>query len=302
MKRHLWIALSAILFFTPTAQAKLKVVTTTPDLRVLASEIGGDFIEVESIAKGTQDYHYIEAKPSYMLKINKADLVISVGLDLEVGWLPSILQGARNPKVNPGSQGYLEAGSLVRRLEVPTGNITRADGDVHPAGNPHYSLDPIAMGSVAVGIADRLAEMDPRHGAYYREKGQSIQVRFTKKSAAWLERLKKSKITQIITYHKTFSYFFERFQIANPAILEPKPGIPPTAAHVLEVIGLMKTHKISLVLVENYFDATIGKRIQDEVPGARIASVPVAVEGASEVKNLDDLYEKLVSVIEGKNP
>ncbi len=302
MKRHLWIALFAILFLTPTAQAKLKVVTTTPDLRVLASEIGGDFIEVESIAKGTQDYHYIEAKPSYMLKINKADLVISVGLDLEVGWLPSILQGARNPKVNPGSQGYLEAGSLVRRLEVPTGNITRADGDVHPAGNPHYSLDPIAMGSVAVGIADRLAEMDPSHGAYYREKGQSIQVRFTKKSAAWLERLKKSKITQIITYHKTFSYFFERFQIANPAILEPKPGIPPTAAHVLEVIGLMKTHKISLVLVENYFDATIGKRIQDEVPGARIASVPVAVEGASEVKNLDDLYEKLVSVIEGKNP
>ena len=282
------------------AEAKLAVVAATTDLASLVSEIGGDDVSVDAIAKGTQDPHFIEAKPSYMTKLSHADLVVAVGLDLEVGWMPSILRGARNPKINPGNQGYLELGSAIDPLEVPEGKISRAEGDVHPFGNPHFTLDPIRMGVAGLALAERLGELDTAHAAAYMTRAKAFQKRMEDKTKLWQARVEKSKVKSAVSYHKTLTYFFTRFHIQNPAILEPKPGIPPTSGHIIEVIQMIREKKIPLIMVENFFDPTVTNRIKEEVPGIHIAVVPVSVDGAPGIKTLDDLYEKLVSTIEGK--
>ena len=292
--------LALSLSYSATANAKLSVVTTTTDLKALVDEVGGEFVNADCIAKGTQDPHFIEAKPSYMTKMSKADLVVAVGLDLEVGWLPSIVRGARNPKINPGNSGYLEIGPGVDPLEVPTGKISRSEGDVHPFGNPHFSLDPIRMGTGAILLADKLGQLDGAHKAQFTEKAKAFQARMQAKTAAWQARITKSGVKKAVSYHKTLTYFFERFHIENPAILEPKPGIPPTSGHILDVIRIIKEEKIPLILVENYFDPTVTNRIKEEIPAIRTATVAVAVDGAPNVKTLDDLYESLVVAVEGK--
>ena len=291
---------SLLTVLSSTAEAKLNVITTTVDLRSIASEVGGDLISVESLGKGTQDPHFIEAKPSYMLKVNKADLVISVGMELEIGWLPSILSGARNPKVGAGAPGNLEVGPSVEPLEIPTGNISRADGDVHPAGNPHVTLDPIRAGEIALLIAKRLGEIDTANSAKYEANAKAFQARLIQETRVWAERVRKAGITKIVTYHKTLTYFLDRFKIANPAILEPKPGIPPTSGHIMDIIKLIKGQNIPLILVENFFDPTVTTKIKQEVPAVRAVTIPVAVEGAPGVTKIDDLYETIVKAIEGK--
>lgn len=287
-------------FLGGVAQAKLNVVTTTTDLRAITSEVGKDLLSVDSIAKGTQDAHFIEAKPSFMVKVSRADLVIAIGLDLEVGWLPNIIQGARNPKVNKGQAGYLEVGALVEPLEVPKGNVTRAQGDIHPFGNPHVWLDPVRAGEIAGHIADKLSELDPGHATQFMANAKALQARLQEKTKAWQARIARSHVSKIVTYHKTLTYFFDRFHLQNPAILEPKPGIPPTSGHIIEVIELIKAQKIPLVLVENYFDPSVTKRIKQDVPSVRTETVAVSVDGAPEVKSIDDLYESLVKAVEGK--
>ncbi len=299
LKMKTFNILISLIFFS-TARAELKIVTTTTDLRAITDEIGQKLISVESISKGTQDPHYIEAKPSYMTKVNKADLLISIGLDLEVGWLPSLIRGARNPKVNPGQKGYLEVGPLIKPLEIPAGRISRADGDVHPLGNPHITLDPIRVGELALIIANRLAELDSQHGAEYKKNALALQTRMQKKTKEWEQRIQTSGVKKTVTYHKTLTYFLNRFQIENPEILEPKPGIPPTSAHILEVIETIKKLQIPLIIVENYFDPTVTEKIKQIIPTIRSLTVPVAVEGASNIVTIDDLFENLVKGIEGK--
>lgn len=288
------------LFLISSSWAKLNILTTTSDLAALAAEIGGDEVSVESISKGTQDQHFIEAKPSFMLKASKADLVLAIGLELEIGWLPSIIRGARNPKILPSSNGYLEVGPTVDLLEKPNGAITRAMGDVHPDGNPHVVLDPLRMSEIALAVAKRMKLLDSDHGDSYILRAEAFKKRMTEKTKLWKNRIKKSGIQEVVTYHKTLSYFLNRFEIKNEIFLEPKPGIPPTATHLIEVVNQVKNKKIPLVLIENYFDLTSGKRVASEVSGIRVESVPVAVGGLSEVKTLDDLYESLVKIIEKK--
>ncbi len=279
--------------------AKLRVVTTVPDLQAIAQEVGGPFVDVDCIAKGTQDPHFIEAKPSFMLKSNRADLLISIGLDLEIGWLPSIIQGARNPKINPGQIGYLEVGPLVKPLEVPVGTITRAQGDVHPFGNPHVTLDPIRAGEIATHIATRLGELDSEHKGAFLRNAKTLQARLEQKVKQWKLKIEKSQVKKIVTYHKTLTYFLDRFNIKNPAILEPKPGIPPTSGHIMEVIKMIRNEKISLILVENFFDSTVTLKIKEGIPELRTATVPVGVQGAPGIKTIDDVYENLVKEICG---
>ncbi len=294
------LSFSGLLTGAMPAQAKLSVIAATPDIAALVAEIGGSEVTVDTIAKGTQDPHYIEAKPSYMTKMSHADLVVAVGLDLEVGWMPSILRGARNPKIAPGSNGFFELGSTIEPLEVPEGKITRAEGDVHPFGNPHFTLDPIRMGIAGVALAERLGQLDAPHAAAYVTRAKAFQKRMADKTKLWQARIAKSNVKEIVTYHKTLTYFFSRFGLKNPAILEPKPGIPPTSGHIMEVIATIREKKIPLIMVENYFDPTVTNRIKEDVPAVRVAVVPVAVEGAPGIKTLDDLYEKLVATVEGK--
>jgi zinc/manganese transport system substrate-binding protein len=282
------------------AQAQLSVLTTTTDLGYIVKQVGGDQVKVVSIAKGTQDPHYIEAKPSYMLKASRADLIVAVGLDLEIGYLPPIIRGARNPKIHPGAQGYLEVGPSIDPIEIPAGKISRAEGDVHPYGNPHFTLDPIRDGKAALVIADRLGQLDPSNADKYQSQAKAFQKRMEDKTKEWAARIKKSGVKKIVTYHKTLDYFFDRFNLQNPMQIEPKPGVPPTTAHTLELINTIRQQHIPVVLIENFYDSSIAKRLKQEVAGLRVVTVPVAVDGASGVDSTEALMDKLVSAIEGK--
>lgn len=289
-----------LVFILPfIAHAKLNVVTTVTDLAAIAREVGGDQIEVDSIAKGTQDPHYIEAKPSFMTKMSRADLLITIGLGLETGWIPNLIRGARNPKIASGS-GMLEVGPLVDPIEVPVGSISRAQGDVHPEGNPHVTLDPNRAATIAEKIGERLGQLDSAHAADFKERASKLSSRLKKKSSEWKARIEKTGVKNVVTYHRALNYFLTAYGIQNPIELEPKPGIPPTSGHILEVIRTVKEKKISLILIENFFDGKIADRIKQDAPEIRIVSVPVAVQGDEKIITIDDVYENLVKTIEGK--
>ena len=195
------------------AQSKLNVVTTTEDLAAIAREVGGDRITVEPIARGYQDPHFVEAKPSFILKLQKADLLVVVGRELEIGWLPPLIQQSRNAKIQPGGPAYLDASLHARILDVPQGTITRALGDVHPLGNPHYWLDPENGKAIAKDIGDKLAELRPADKAYFQMRVDDFQTRLTEAEKRWLSIMAPFKGTKVVTYHQSFSNFADRFGI-----------------------------------------------------------------------------------------
>ncbi|MEQ1875676.1 MAG: metal ABC transporter substrate-binding protein [Bdellovibrionia bacterium] len=296
MSKLIIVILTALV--SSPAFAKVKVVATTTDLAAIAKEVGGDSIEVETLCKGAQDPHFIEAKPSFMVKVNKADLVLAVGLGLETGWISNILRGARNPNVNPGTNGYLEVGPQMNPIEVAKGSLSRSQGDIHPDGNPHFTLDPIRTGHAAMVIAERLGKLDAEHAQNYLDRAKKYKALLEEKSKGWATRLEKVKNRKLITYHKTLNYFFERYKFEVPITLEPKPGIPPTASHILAVMKTIKDNNIKLVMVENFFDVKVAQRIKEEVPAVQLLSAPVAVDGDSNAKDLVSLYEWLVKALE----
>jgi zinc/manganese transport system substrate-binding protein len=280
------------------ASAKLNVVATTPDLGALIREVAKDEVNLDVIAKGTQDPHQIEPKPSYMLKVSKADLVVSNGLALEIGWLPSLIQGARNPKVNNGSTGYLDLGATVDPIEVPKGGVSRAGGDVHPDGNPHFTLDPIRMGKAASVVAERLGELDPSHKEKYLTNAKSYQEVMDKLSLGWQERITKTGIKKVITYHTSLNYFLERYGVKTVGSIEPKPGIPPTVSHILEIISIIKREGIKLVLQENLYDSAYITKLKSQAPNVKVAVIGGSVESLPELRTNADVYEQLVKAFE----
>lgn len=297
MKQLLFIAL---LFFSGVTQAKLRVVATTADIQAITRAVGGDLIELTSIAKGSSDPHFLEAKPSFMIKLRDADLLISNGLSLEIGWLPSLIRGSHNAKMNPGSSGHLDLGALVEPLEKPTGDISRSMGDVHPDGNPHYTLDPIRVGELAQAIAKRMGELDSGNAANFTQRANQYQANLKTKVDGWRERLKKTGISEVITYHPSLSYFLARYGLKSAATLEAKPGVPPSAQHILEVIEIAKKNKIAVALVDNFFDTKIADRVAAENPPLRVKSVGISVDSAPGLSTIEDVQEELVKAIEGK--
>jgi len=279
-----------ILLFPILAFAKLNVLTTTTDLKSLVKTVAQDKVDVDSLCKGTQDPHFLEAKPSYSLKANRADLMISIGLDLEVGWLPLIMAGTRNPAI---IRNHLVAGNFVSTLEKPAGVLSRSMGDVHPQGNPHILLDPLNAIIVAEKIKEKLSVMDKENEAFYQKNFDNFSAEVKKKLKEW----EKYSGKKVITYHPTLTYLYNRFKIQNMAILEPKPGIPPTASHILDVMKTAQKENVKLAIVENYFDASIATRVAKEVPGMVVKSVPVMVEGVEGVNSLMELYEYLIKAI-----
>ncbi|NRA44826.1 MAG: zinc ABC transporter substrate-binding protein [Oligoflexales bacterium] len=272
---------------------------STENLKTVVKEIGGAHVEVESYCKGNQDPHYLEAKPSFMIKTHQADLVIAMGLELEVAWLPKVLSGGRNLKVMKGKKGYLEVGPLLDVLEVHTGHITRADGDVHPDGNPHVDLDPIRIGQIGKHVAARLALLDSKNKGVYEANAQKLMERMEAKTKVWAKRIAATGTKKIVTYHKTLTYFIDRFGLQSAAILEPLPGVPPTAAHILDVIKVAKQAGVKLTLVENIYDDSVAKRVAKELPGMRVVKVPISVGGRQDILKLDDVFEALVVAFEG---
>ena len=243
MKEKICLA-AFIAFFTLSlplhAQSKLNIITTTEDLAAIAREVGGDHITVDSIAKGYQDPHFVEAKPSFILKLQKADILILVGRDLEIGWLPPLIQQSRNSKVQVGADGYLDASLQARILEVPQGQITRAEGDVHPLGNPHYWLDPENGKIIAREIFDKLVRFRGNDRAYFESRLNDFVNRLNDAEKRWVAMLAPYKGTKVVTYHRSFPNFAERFGLNIVGYVEPKPGIPPTPQHTLELIQQIK--------------------------------------------------------------
>jgi len=278
--------------------AKIQIATTTTDLAAIVKKVGQEQVEVFSIAKGTQDPHQIEAKPSFMVKLRTTQLVVAQGLELESAWIIPLIQGARNPKLAE-KNGLFELAGELDPIEVAKGNISRAEGDVHPGGNPHFQLDPIRIGKAALLIANRLGDIDPSQKDFFTKNANTFQTEMATKTKDWMMRIKKSGITEVVTYHKTFSYFCDRFEIKCNIQLEPKPGIPPTTSHLLSVIEQMKKNKITLVLIENLYEDSVGQKLKNEIPTVQINRVPVSVEGEPGLDTNEKLIERLVTTFEG---
>jgi len=292
------ILLLALTVFSLSAHAKLTVGTTTQDVEAVVKAVGGDEVNTFAVAKGTQDPHQIEAKPSFMVKFRDADLIVSMGLELETAWLVPLLQGSRNTKIAAGTPGNLELGPSLDPIEVAKGAVSRAEGDVHPSGNPHFQLDPIRLGKSALLIADRMGDLDPSHKDLFHANAEKFQKHMEEKTKQWQTRLNKAGVKEFVSYHKTFSYFAERFGIKNTLYLEPKPGIPPTASHIIQVIEDMKARKVKAVLIENFFDDSVRGKLEKEVPGVKVAKVAVYVGGEPSIKTNEQLIEGIVSTLE----
>jgi len=299
-KLHYAVTLLLGLFLLASPYAaeakKLNVVTATTDLTALAQEVGGDKIQVESIAKGYQDPHFVEAKPSFLLKLRQADLLIVVGLQLEIGWLPPLINQSGNARIQVGGAGYLDASQFAEILDIPTGNVTRAMGDVHPLGNPHYWLDPDNGRRIARGFAAKFAELDPSNSSYYQERFQDFDKRLSAAEQKWDTEMKPYRGRKVVTYHNSFPNFAKHFGLNVIGYVEPRPGIPPTPSHTIELIGLMKRENCKLILVEPYFDLKTPQAIARDTGGQVVQYLP-SVGGEKEVTNYFQLFDYDIALL-----
>jgi ABC-type Zn uptake system ZnuABC Zn-binding protein ZnuA len=290
------LAVLAITSVSARAAGKLNVETTTEDLAALAREVGGDKINVDAIAKGYQDPHFVEAKPSFLLKLQKADLLAVVGLQLEIGWLPPLQTQSRNSKIQVGGPGYLDVSQFCQVLEIPTGQVTRAMGDVHPLGNPHYWLDPENGRRIAKAFADRLGQMDPADAAYFQQRYHDFDQRLSVAEKGWEAKMAPYKGRKVVTYHRSWPNFCERFGLVVVDYVEPRPGIPPTPSHTLELINTMKTQGVKLVLIEPYFDRKTPDSIARAV-GGDVAMLMPSVGGNKEVTTYFQLFDYDINLL-----
>ncbi|PYX34400.1 MAG: zinc ABC transporter substrate-binding protein [Acidobacteria bacterium] len=275
---------------------KLNIVTATTDLAALAQEVGGDHINVESIAKGYQDPHFVEAKPSFLLRLRQADLLIVVGLQLEIGWLPPLITQSGNSRIQVGANGYLDASQFAEILEIPQGSITRAMGDVHPLGNPHYWLDPDNGRRVAKGIAGKLGEMDPEDAAYFQQRFQDFDRRLAEADKKWQTEMKPFHGRKVVTYHNSLPNFAKHFGLNVVGFVEPRPGIPPTPSHTLDVINMMKRDNVKAIMVEPYFDRKTPDSIARET-GAVVVEYMPSVGGVKEITNYFQLFDYNIGLL-----
>jgi zinc/manganese transport system substrate-binding protein len=275
---------------TAWAAGKLNVVTTTSDLAALTQEVGGDRINIQAIAKGYQDPHFVEAKPSFLLLLQRADLVVSVGLQLEIGWLPPLISQCGNARVQPNASGNLDASQFADILELPTGPVSRAQGDVHPLGNPHYWLDPENGRRVARGIATKLAQLRPEDAQYFEQRFQDFSRRLTEAEKRWDAQMQPYRGRKIVTYHRSWPNFTRRFGFQVMGEIEPRPGIPPSPRHTIELMEMMKREGVKVILVEPYFDLKTPNSIASGT-GAKVVVLLPSVGGEKEATDYFKLFD-----------
>jgi zinc/manganese transport system substrate-binding protein len=299
MKKLIQLAVAAgivLSVHTTHARAGISIITSTEDLAALVREIGGDKVSVEALAKGYQDPHFVEAKPSFVLKLHSADLLVVVGRELEIGWLPPLITQSRNPKIQPGGQGYLDASLTARILDVPTGQVTRAMGDVHPQGNPHYWLDPGNGRRIAKAIQTKLTAMSSGDAASFAQRYADFDRRLAEGEKRWQAAIAPYKGLKIVTYHRSWPNFAEVFGLDVVGYVEPKPGIPPSPSHQLELTQEMKRQGIKIILVEPYFDLRTPNKIARDT-GAKVVVVPPSVGGVKEVQTYLQLFDYDVNLL-----
>jgi zinc/manganese transport system substrate-binding protein len=274
-------------------RAELKVVTTLPDFAALARELGGPRLQVEALVRGSQDPHFVDAKPSFVLALNRADLLVLNGLGLEDGWLPALLRQARNPEVLPGGRGYLDASRAIQARDVPA-VLDRSMGDVHAGGNPHYYTSPEALFKVARLLEEKLVELDPEDRAGYAARWQIFEARFRERSAAWRTRLAPLQGVPVVVYHRSWDYLLDWAGLTSAGALEPKPGIPPSAAHVTRLLTETRDRGVRQVWQEIYHPTSLSRVFADKA-GASLVVLPSMV-GA--LPGTDDLWAKFDRLVE----
>ena len=283
--------LFALIFpVTGRADSKIRIMTATTDLASLAQEIGGDKVDVESVARGYQDPHFVDPKPSFLLKLSKAELLIVVGLELEIGWLPPLITQSSNPRIQVGAPGYFDASRFAKILELPTGQVTRAEGDVHPLGNPHYWLDPDNGLRIAKGIQTKLSEMRPNDAAYFGQRYDAFEQRLKQSDQQWQAHMKPYAGRKVVTYHRSWPNFAEHFGLNVVGYVEPRPGIPPSPQHTVELIGQMKRDGVKVIMVEPYFDLKTPNSIARET-GAVVVVLMPSVGGEKEITDYFKLFD-----------
>jgi zinc/manganese transport system substrate-binding protein len=257
------------------AEAKLKVVATLPDLAAVVREVGGPDVEVTALSYPSQDPHFVDARPSLVITMNKADLLVLAGLQLEIGWLPTLITDARNTRINPGTSGYFDVSTVVPLKQVPTGPIDRSMGDVHPGGNPHFMADVRNGARVAAAIATRLSQLDPAHNAGYRSRAKALVGKcqaLAKEETARFAKIPAER-RQVVTYHQSLIYLLDWLGLTLIQTLEPKPGIPPSPGHIASVLGLMKQRGVEAIIQEEYRPGNPARQMAERT-GARVVVIP----------------------------
>jgi ABC-type Zn uptake system ZnuABC Zn-binding protein ZnuA len=281
---------------TAAAHAKVRVVSTLQDFASLAQAIGGDRVETTSLAKGYQDPHFVDAKPSFVLQLSRADLLIAAGLELEIGYLPPLIDQSRNDKIHPGNPGYLDASAGCDILQRPAGQVTRAMGDVHPYGNPHYWTDPANGHVIARAIAARLSQIDPAGRDTYAKNLAAFEQTLAAKEKEWDAKMAPYAGTKVVTFHDSWPNFAKRFKLQVVGHVEPKPGIPPSPTHTLEIINLITSQKVPAILVEPYFDLKTPKFIAEKT-GVAVVTLYPSVGGTPVIKDYFSLFDADINAV-----
>jgi zinc/manganese transport system substrate-binding protein len=274
------VALAAMLALPAAVPAQLKVVTSTTDLYDIAKAVGGDKITASHIGEGYQDPHFIEAKPSFVLQLRNADVWAFVGLDLEIGWMPLLLDGARNPKLRQGGTGYVDVSRAIPLLDIPSGNVDRSQGDVHPLGNPHYWLDPENGRRIARLFRDKFVQLDAKNAATYNSNEQAFEARLNAAEKTWAPLIAQIKGKPVVAWHTSWRYFAEYTGMNIVAFMEPKPGVPPSVSHLAEVMADMRRTGAKVIVMEPFYDRKQGDLVAGRV-GGTVLVLPPSVGGVA---------------------
>jgi zinc/manganese transport system substrate-binding protein len=289
MKLKIIIILLSCIGFSDVNANKIVVVTTTSDLRSITELIGEDKVDVSSIATGFQNPHFVDPKPSYIIKLSKADMFVTVGLDLETGWSPQLLSSSRNPKIQKGSNGYVDASVGVTLLQVPS-SINRGEGDIHIYGNPHYWLDPVNGKQIAKNICDGLEKISPENTAFFEANLKAFDTKIDLKLKEWTLKMAPFKGAKLIAYHNEWCYFEQRFGLTIVDFMEPKPGIPPTPAQLVKIISEVKNNAIKVIISSPYF-TTSSSDVVSEQTGAKAIILGTSVGAFDSIKDYFDLFD-----------
>jgi ABC-type Zn uptake system ZnuABC Zn-binding protein ZnuA len=298
LKSILWLTILGLALSLPSqAEAKIKIITTSTDLASIARFVGGDEVDVESIIRGYQDPHYVDIRPSYMIKLHRADMFVKVGLDLEL-WAPVIAEGARNSKILFGGTGYVDASIGAEILEIPQVRVTRELGDIHIFGNPHYWLDPNNGKVIADNILQGLKRVDPENHAYYEANKAEFDKKVDEMMRHWLEKMRPYAGTKVVTYHNSWPNFVKAFGLVQAGYVEPKPGVPPSPAHVSWLIDKIIHEDVKIIIQEPFYETKISQFVADKT-GAKLLILTPSVLGAEGVNDYFSLFDFLINSLVG---
>jgi zinc/manganese transport system substrate-binding protein len=304
MRRRLFVlfiavaAVSSVLQPRPVAAAPhLHVVATVGDLGAIAREVLGDAGDVVVLARPTQDPHFVDARPNLILDLNRADVLLSMGLDYEVGWLPVLVRGSRNPRIQVGAPGNFVASSVVPLLEVPHGHVDRSMGDIHPGGNPHFTLDPRNAVRIARGVAGVFGDLAPENRAIYDRNAAAFVAQLEAREKAWQASAAPYKGTPVVTYHKSFAYFVSWLGLTEAGNIEPKPGIPPNAAHVAELVGAMRAQHVPIILQERWYPSNVAERLASQTGAHLVLISGMTPDGGHYADHIDEVVRAVVGAL-----